>query len=245
MDIVIVEDEQRARRSLRNLITSIDERYVVVAEASDGRKGFEMIRAIRPDVVFTDIRMPVMDGIAMIQGLVNLNIRTRFVILSAHEEFEFARRAVSLGVKEYLVKPITYDEVEEVLRRLERPESKQLHDADQSLSGRYPDAHLLVRKALAVIESSYATRISQEELARSLHVTPEYFSGLFRKDIGESFPRFVNTYRIHMAKALLENSEVAAKDIPIMVGFSDLKYFYKVFRDITGEAFAEYSRRSI
>ena len=118
MRIMIVEDEKRSSRGLKNLLLSISEECEIVAEASDGQKAFELILCLQPDVVFTDIKMPFMDGISMIKAVqARGGVRTRFVIISAYEEFELARQAISLGVVEYLVKPLTLEDVEKVWKR--------------------------------------------------------------------------------------------------------------------------------
>ena len=84
MRIIIVEDEKRSSRGLKNLLLSISEECEVVAEVSDGQKAFELILCLQPDVVFTDIKMPIMDGISMIKAVqARGGVKTRFVIISA------------------------------------------------------------------------------------------------------------------------------------------------------------------
>ena len=124
MRIIIVEDEKRSSRGLKNLLLSISEECEIVAEVSDGQKAFELILCLQPDVVFTDIKMPIMDGISMIKAVqARGGVKTRFVIISAYEEFELARQAISLGVVEYLVKPLTLEDVEAVWKRLQEGET--------------------------------------------------------------------------------------------------------------------------
>lgn len=239
MRIVIVEDEPRARRGLRNLILSLDKTCEVVGEAADGRRGYALIQAMEPDVVFTDIRMPDIDGLQMITELSRLKLPPiDYVILSAYEEFSFARQAISLGVREYMVKPVTCEEMEKTLAALHRKKEQSSVPEPSGLEI-FPNAHPLVRRALAIIETSYADKISQEEVARALNITPEYFSSIFRKDTGENFPRYVNRVRCEKAKKLLI-AGTEKKDVPYEVGYSDPKYFYKVFRDITGQTVTEY-----
>ncbi len=240
MRVMIVEDEQRARRGLYNLIASISEEYEVVSEASDGRKGLELILTVKPDVVFTDIRMPYMDGLALIKAVKSMGLKSEFVIISAYEQFETARQAISLGVKDFLVKPVTYEEVEAVLERLNEREYRKLKDSVKDLEKQYPEAHPLILKALRIIENNYAARINEEYFARCLGMTKEYFSYLFHRDIGITFTKFIKNYRIQVAKCLLLNEGLSKEDIPYSVGFSDSKYFYKVFRDIAGVSVSEY-----
>ena len=102
--ILIAEDEPRAMRGLKNLITSISPDYQVVAEAADGRQALEMLKQQKPEVVFTDLKMPYMDGMALIRTAHALESPAEFVLVTAYEEFEVAREAIGLGVFDYLVK---------------------------------------------------------------------------------------------------------------------------------------------
>ena len=115
MTILVVEDESRARRGLITMIHSISPSYEIIGDASNGRTAFEIILSKRPDVVFTDIRMPQMDGLELIKKVRSFQMNTRFVIVSAYEEFEYARQALTLGVDDYLVKPVMKEDVEKIL----------------------------------------------------------------------------------------------------------------------------------
>lgn len=239
MRIMIVEDEQRARRGLHNLITTISDEYEIVAEASDGKQALELIHTVKPEVVFTDLKMPYMDGMSLIRAVNAMGLSTRFVIISAYEEFEMARQAISLNVQDYLIKPVTYDEVEELLKRLSAREGIGAEEI-KNIQEKYPNAHPYVLKALNIIEKSYAAKISQKELAEDLGMTQEYFCYLFNKDVGETFSKFLKNYRIQIAKSLLVNKGVPREEVPYHVGFSDTKYFSKVFREVVGMSVSEF-----
>lgn len=243
MRIIIVEDEKRASRGLRDLLLSISEECEVVAEASDGQKAFELILGLKPDVVFTDIKMPFMDGISLIKAVRARGVvKTRFVIISAYEEFELARQAISLGVVEYLVKPLTLEDVEKVWMRLNEAEEADFIAANDpaDLKSQYPDAHPLILKALDIIQCSFATKLSQKDLAEDLGISAEYFSFLFSRDIGENYAKFLRRFRIEKAKILLSTDSVPKEQVPYSVGFSDPKYFYRCFKEETGVNMTEY-----
>lgn len=118
MKIVIVEDEIRIREGLARLLQKSDESYEVVGEAENGQDGLELITKVKPDVIITDIKMPVMDGLEMLTQLYNSGIHAKAIVLSAYSEFEYARQAMRLGVKEYLLKPIVLGEISESLQRV-------------------------------------------------------------------------------------------------------------------------------
>lgn len=245
MRIIIVEDEKRSSRGLKNLLLSISGECEVVAEVSDGQKAFELILCLQPDVVFTDIKMPIMDGISMIKAVqARGGVKTRFVIISAYEEFELARQAISLGVVEYLVKPLTLEDVEAVWKRLQEGETAAFcgEKGQTDLKSQYPDAHPLILRALDIIQCSYATKLSQKDLAENLGISAEYFSFLFSRDIGENYAKFLRRYRIEKAKILISTDAVPKDQIPYSVGFSDPKYFYRCFKEETGVNMTEYRK---
>ncbi|MFI3208224.1 MAG: response regulator [Eubacteriales bacterium] len=239
MKIIIVEDEQRARRGLRRLIEDLSETYEIVAEASNGKQGLELVMAMKPDVVITDVEMPFMDGLDMITRFKNAHPHIQTVVISAYSKFEYAKKAITLDAVEYLLKPILYQEIKDVLLKIEKELGKTQVDY-RVLKKVYPNVHPLVLKTLKIIELDYAQKISQKELALKLGVTQEYFSSLFSKEMGSSFTRYLNTYRIDMAKAILASQNYERGKIPYQVGFRDEKYFYKIFKDIEGISYSEY-----
>lgn len=96
----------------------------VIGEAENGLAGIELISRLKPDIVFTDIRMSGLNGLAMIQKAQEF-VDSEFVIISGYNEFDYAKKAIALGVREYLLKPIDDLELEKVLERLVREIGKK------------------------------------------------------------------------------------------------------------------------
>lgn len=118
MKFVIVEDELRIREGIARLLPKLNRDYVVAGEAENGAEGLEQIRREQPDVVITDVRMPVMDGLEMLQVLHKEGSPVKAIVLSAYSEFEYARTAIHLGVTEYLLKPVNTTEFREAVERV-------------------------------------------------------------------------------------------------------------------------------
>lgn len=133
MKIAVVEDEVLIREGIRNLLAAQEEEWEFVGEAQNGIEGLELIRRTKPDVVITDIRMPDMDGLQMLERANNDGIRLKAIVLSAYSEFEYARTAIRLGVTEYLLKPIAIDEFFEALRRIRIQLEKETQNQPESL----------------------------------------------------------------------------------------------------------------
>lgn len=129
MKIIVVEDEVRIREGIRNLIDMLEGEWEFAGEAENGRTGLELLRRERPDVVISDIRMPDMGGFEMLETARAEGIESKAIILSAYSEFEYARTAIRLGATEYLLKPVSIDELfkslEHIRAQIEKERAKQ------------------------------------------------------------------------------------------------------------------------
>ncbi len=240
MKIVIAEDEQRAREGLREMIRSLGDNYQIVGLAGNGRTALEMIQEQHPDVVFTDIKMPYLSGIELIEATRSQNYHTHFVLVSAYAEFEYARAAMQLGCDDYILKPPMKDELKKVLLKIETNGTGARENSTERLRGQFPEAHPLVKSTLDIIESGYKCNLNQQHIAEQLNITPEYLSYLFARDIGQTFSKFIKSYRIGRALILLKKGTTTLKDVAYETGFTDRKYFNKVFHEVMGMTPSEY-----
>lgn len=244
MRIVVVEDEENMRNSLVKLIQSIDPEYRVVATAANGEEGLDVIRKTRPTLVLTDIRMPKMSGLQMIEQLLQENIKAHYVIISAYSDFEYAQRGIRYGIRDYLLKPISYEELEQLLRLVNTEKRVQIY-LPESIEESFPvpsDASPIVRKAVAFIRKNYSQSIRMEEIAKSFGVTHEYFSRIFSQDMGIGFTAFLKQYRIWVAQELLASQKYSVQDVGDMVGYANSNYFGKVFKEVTGYSPSSFCR---
>lgn len=116
--VFLVEDETIIRRGIKNNIPWEKEGYEFVGEASDGELAYPMIKKTKPDIVITDIKMPFMDGLEL-ASLVRKELPgTKIIILSGYDEFDYAKRAISIGVTDYQLKPISSEKLLETLNRV-------------------------------------------------------------------------------------------------------------------------------
>lgn len=161
MRILVVEDEIRIREGIEKLLSKFED-VTCVGEALDGREGLDKLRELRPDVVITDIMMPNMDGLEMLEAMVNEGIKTKAIVLSAYSEFEYARRAMKLGVDEYLLKPISYNDFAKAIENTkvqlakemsEKPE--QIGTLSQTFSAILNDSQNLDDEVIAYLKNNY------------------------------------------------------------------------------------------
>ncbi len=120
MKVFLVDDEIAIRENLRNSFPWEEKGYQLVGEAPDGEMALPMLRDLNADILLTDIRMPFMDGMQLCAEVQRTMPWVERIILSGYDDFAYAQRAISLGVKEYLLKPVTAKELEEALDRVRR-----------------------------------------------------------------------------------------------------------------------------
>lgn len=116
--VLIVDDEPIVREGLAYIIDWQAAGFEIIASASDGLEGIEMIKKYQPDVVLTDVQMPEMNGIEMVRYACDNGLRREFIILSGYSDFTYAKEAISLGVAQYLLKPVDEAELLEALERI-------------------------------------------------------------------------------------------------------------------------------
>ncbi|MDO4460584.1 MAG: response regulator, partial [Clostridia bacterium] len=105
--VFLTEDESIVREGLRDSINWERYGFEFVGDAPDGEMALPMIRKLKPDVLITDIKMPFMDGLSLASIVSRELPETKIIILSGYSDFEYARKAIELGVYQYLLKPIT------------------------------------------------------------------------------------------------------------------------------------------
>lgn len=243
MRILVVEDEERLRDGLARLIESIDPQFKVVGRAANGVQGLKMLEQLWPDAVFTDIRMPDMDGFEMIRAADERGFTgCSFVLISAYSDFSYVRQAFRHGVVDYILKPVTYEEIEKVLFRLTNiapanPFARGCTDEQHPLP---EGASPLVRAAVEMIQKGYAGSMSLDDVATRLGVSSEYFSQLFSRQMAITFTSYLKHYRVDAAKRLLLERRWKAQDVAAMTGYQNAKYFSRVFREVTGMSPSEF-----
>ncbi|MCL2146230.1 MAG: response regulator [Synergistaceae bacterium] len=115
---VIVEDEPGATKYLTKIVNMRFPQFKIVACGEDGEQGLILVETYRPDLIFTDIRMPKMDGLEMIKAVYKRYPQICAVIVSGYQDFEYAKTALQHGAADYLLKPVTPSSMEEVIGRI-------------------------------------------------------------------------------------------------------------------------------
>ena len=116
--IMIVDDESEIRNAIKNTVDWEKAGFVVVDDAENGQDALEKLESKEPDVIMTDIRMPYMDGLELAKEARKLYPSLKIIICSGYNDFEYAKEAIKLGVSEYVLKPISSEDILEILLKV-------------------------------------------------------------------------------------------------------------------------------
>jgi two-component system, response regulator YesN len=229
MKLLIADDERPARFVLSSLLEELGFPSSCVEEAANGRELVESARSSRPDCAFVDIRMPVMDGLSAIEAAAPSCPGTRWVVVSSHAEFEYARGALRLGVTEYLLKPVRLEELASCLERLGlRPDT--------------PENDAVLGPVIDYLKRNFNADVSVSDAAGLSGLSPNYLSTLFHKKTGSTISEYLAKLRMEEASRLLREG-LSVAEAAQAVGYADLRHFAKKFKSVTGSLPSDLSPR--
>jgi two-component system response regulator YesN len=240
---IVAEDEDLIRNSLIKKLSS-DPAIRVMGAAQDGKEALEMIHQFQPDLLLTDIRMPIMDGIELIRNVDKYYPRIRIVITSGYSDFEYARQAILYNVVDYLLKPISASELAGTLARLKAEFDHPSYG--QNMKGAFQQGATpeeIVAKVQSYMRDNFSKELSLEKIAANFNFNPSYLSKIFVKHTGEPPSKFLITLRINEAKYLLiHNRGLSVKEVGEQVGYADPYYFSRIFKQVTGQTPTEFQK---
>ena len=221
--VVLVDDEALILRGLSTVIPWAEMGCEVVGTATNGQAGLELIRKLKPDILFTDIRMPNMDGLTMLAALGSEFPRMQTAVLTAYRDFDYARQAITLGVCRYLLKPSNLNELKETLRimvsRLDLlPAAEADVPDDASEAGNF-----IVNAALDYMrENCMQQHLSLSAVADHVYVSQWHLSKLLNRETGKSFFDLLGSMRIEKSKTLLRTPGMNIQDVAEQTGYTDV-----------------------
>ncbi|MBP5152871.1 MAG: response regulator [Lachnospiraceae bacterium] len=250
--VVIIDDEPIIVAGLSKAINWLKWDCTVVGYAYNGAEGLKLIQKERPHIIISDIRMPEIDGLTMIAALKSEFPFMQISILTGFRDFEYAKRAITLGVSRFLLKPSKLDEVEEAIEAMvsklnelcrTHPEIlEEEHEEDKDCEDS-PANSFIVNNALDYIKEHYAEKIKLVDVADKIYVSQWHLSKLINRYTGSNFSEILNGIRIEKAKNLLKDPALKIYDIAEQVGFSDITHFSRIFKKLEGISANEYRNR--
>lgn len=248
--VLIVDDEKLERILLMKACNWDSLGFEVVANFGSANEAITFLEQNSVDIVFTDINMPHMDGLKFVQYIQEniFDSVKHFVIISGYRDFEYARQAIKLGVKEFLLKPVDFDEMEQLLvslhKDLTEDNLKNIENKSEDTEVNLNSINPIVKKALDIInENLFNPNLSLTFVTEKVFTTSSYLSRLFKQDIKESFCNYIMARRIEAAIKIINETNVKVYEVAEKVGIRDPHYFSICFKRYTGMSISEYKKK--
>ncbi|HAQ39455.1 MAG TPA: DNA-binding response regulator [Clostridiales bacterium] len=247
--VVIADDEEIIRNGLKRLIESYDLDLTVVGTGEDGEEALKLIREYLPEIILMDINMPFMNGLEVIEKTRELDPNAKIIIISGYDQFEYAQKALELGVFSYLLKPIQYKDFKNIMVKAIDSYSERIWELNKLKEN---NAELTNHQCIGSQIINYIKKnFNQNELtlnfiAEQLHISQSYITKIVKQKTGISFTDYLNKLRINMAIKLLmdKDSYHTVNEIANMVGYSSQHYFSRAFKNYTGLSPVQYRNKN-
>jgi two-component system response regulator YesN len=233
--LLIADDEQDIRRGLAECFPWGEIGFSVCGAVENGREALEIVRRGEADVVFCDIRMPVMSGVELAKAVFELDRRIPVVFLSAYKDFSYAHQALQYGVRGYILKPTSFSEIQSVFKRLKKEMDLAPRQGEET--GKKTDAVMDAIKGY--MEREYA-RATLMEASRIVHMSSQHVSRLFKQKTGDNFNAHLIRIRMRQAARLLKDVDYLTYEVSELVGYKNPKNFTRAFKKFFGVTPREY-----
>lgn len=242
--LLLVDDERWVRVSLRKIIERTGLPVQVVHECTNGLEALDWLKDHQADLVMADIKMPVMDGLALVEELRRQRKVQDVIIVSGHDDFRYAQTALRSGVSDYMLKPVEEEDMKMGLEKwIERREAeREKPSGSPAEAGADGEDSSAVQRVIKCIKEAMPGQLTLKEAAAKLHMNPSYLSQLFKQQTGVTFSDYVLKVRLEEAKRLLACTSLRMSEISERLGYTDLTYFSGNFKKLTGMTPSEYRK---
>lgn len=236
---VLIVDDDRVAAEVTHMLFPWEELNITSIKQVLTTTGLvERILREQPDIVFIDIEMGNVSGLDIIKECKENNCPTMFIIVSGHDNFDYAQTAVNLGAIHYLLKPIDSDDVNILTKKLKKLLSSSdtngfvqtenfSHQREEATSETW-------NKIVRYIEENYSKKIQAQDICSMFYISIRTLYNLSVANTGKSFAEYLTHFRISKAKNLLITTSMSIAEIADAIGIKDHYYFIKVFKKHLG-----------
>lgn len=248
MQILIVDDEVTVVSLIKKHVDWNSIGIEKVHTAYNAEVAKKKVQENPVDIIICDIEMPQENGLIFLAWVKERYPEISTIILTAYPEFDYAQTAIKLGVKRYLLKPISFAELSETIKDMVKQISEQKREQQklyaenvQSDGEKNRDSsEAIVQEVMRYIAAHYADPIGRQEIADAMHMNGDYLNRVFKGATGYSLIQYIQYYRVILAKRLMKEEHMAVVDVGCRVGMDSPSYFGKIFKKWTGQTPYEY-----
>ncbi|OOM15974.1 response regulator transcription factor [Clostridium saccharobutylicum] len=258
--VMIIDDEYLIRNLIKNCIDWNELGMDIIAEASNAVEGLNLINKEKPDIVLTDINMPITDGLDMSKCILERYPDIKVMVITGYNEFEYAKRGIKIGISDFILKPIDEEELTNSLLKLkseiqnEHLREKEYRNIKEKMvafnniidlndANECDDKNLNIEQIKKFIVKNISNRhLSLKLVAEYFYVNPSYLSRIFKEKTDKTFSEYIVNTKIKIATEMLKNPNAKAYEISKKIGIDDPNYFSNWFKKYTGVSIREYKK---
>jgi len=243
---LLVDDELWVIKGLLKKIKWSNYFIEIIGTATDGIEAYNLAIKLKPDIIITDVRMPGMDGLELIEKI-NLNLPGCLcIILSGYDDFSYVQKALRIGAFDYVLKPIDNEALEDTLVRVVKkvrdsnPGAEELEKLYEIIEDSVSNSK--ISSIVDYIAENYNKDINLNIVADLFEINPSYLSTAFKKYTGTTFSDYVADIKIKKAKQLLLYTNYKVGEICNKVGFPDYRQFVRTFKKLENTTPMQFKR---
>jgi len=243
MKVLIIDDEKPVRDCIHLLVNWADYNIDTVYEAEDGYEAIQIISEQQPDIIITDIRMPITDGLQLMDWIYHNHPKCQVIAISGYTDYEYVRQFFIQGGIDYINKPIQPQKINDALRKtLSNIEKNKLNTTIDPIVSISEDDNIYYQIKY-YIDEYYDKELSLNTIANHFHLSEAYLSRKFKQLFNTNIVQYINSVRTNHAKKYLLCTPKKVSEIAYLVGYNDEKYFSRVFKEFENMSPNEYRQK--
>jgi len=248
MKLLIVDDEPIIRRGIKGLIDFEALGITEVFEGTNGQQAFELFETHHPEIILADINMPKVNGLEFSEKVKQVDKSVKIALITGYDYFDYAQKAVKVGVEDYILKPVSSEDIRQLLHKLVTAVKEESATSEvEAIAKKYQTAYGssedegYQKDIIRLTEEGVSDpEFSLTVLADSLGLSTGYTSGLFKKYFQMTFKEYLMHKRLDKAKILLLSTDMKNYEISDAIGFADPNYFSTAFKKYTQKSPGKY-----
>lgn len=238
--VMIADDENYMLEAMENLIDWKKMECQLVYKAKNGQELLEQIKKNCPDIIITDIKMPLLSGIEIAKYIYENHIRAKVIILSAYADFQYAQEAIKYDVCGYIIKTSVIEMLPGMIQKAIGKLSVPFTEAEKESEEQFSDD--ILGRLQKYISEHYTDKLSLTQIANEVHANGSYLSRLYKTKTGQNLFDVINKMKLEKAKEYMSQGK-RIYEIAQLVGYDDVSYFSRVFRKHEGCSPREYENQ--
>ncbi|MGN0307331.1 MAG: response regulator [Lachnospiraceae bacterium] len=235
--VMVADDETYMLEAFDKLIDWEKMNCQLVYRAANGKEVIRYLEKMKPDIIITDIKMPLMDGIEVARYIYENKLPIQVILLTAYADFAYAQEAISYDVCGYVVKTSMMEMlpgmIEKAIKKLRGEEPKEE-------SERFSED--IFERLQKYIEQNYMNKVTLSDISSEIHSNPSYLSRLYKQKTGQNLFDNINRMKLEKAKQYIARG-YRIFEVAELVGFEDVSYFSRVFKKLEGCSPRDYEKR--